>query len=391
MPTWSTRSVLLSAACAPVLGASAIFASAAHAQVTAANTIAPANTVVVQPLPTIKPSSAIASALSPAAAPTIAPTIAPATVKSAAKARKVRSTAGIGVATTTTLSAKSPTGIPPTDTVPADDSVVAPPVEAVSFSDPLADLAAAALLVIPAGTASGGVPANGQTAALPAVAAAPATAVIQFAATPAPGVTPASADPNTPRPPSSTGSSSVIINTADLAEYVVGTVIVAPVSQESQAVLSALPTVGSDRYAALLTALAKVVGQRTKTDPSALEAVWLRTEPRRMKAILTAMAQVGTRYHYSGNQPGGFDCSGLTSYAWSQAGVKIPRTSTLQYQGLARKSPADLLPGDIVWHPGHVSMSIGVDQAVIDAPQTGKTVEVKKSPAKSWVTLLSPL
>ena len=388
MPTWSTRSVLLSAACAPVFGASAFFASAAHAQVTAANTIAPANTVVAQPLPTVKPTSAIASATSPAAPPAVAPSTA---VKAPGKAKKVKSTAGVGVPTTTALSAKSPTGTPLTDPVPADDSVVAAPVEAVSFSDPLADLAAAALLVIPAGAASGGVPANGQAAALPVVAAAPATAVIQFAVTPAPGVAPATVDPNTPRPPSSTGSSSVIINTADLAEYVVGTVIVAPVSQESQAVLSALPTVGSDRYAALLTALAKVVGPRTKTDPAALEAVWLRTEPRRMKAMLTAMAQVGTRYHYSGNQPGGFDCSGLTSYAWSQAGVKIPRTSTLQYQGLARKSAADLLPGDIVWHPGHVSMSIGVEQAVIDAPQTGKTVEVKKSPAKSWVTILSPL
>ena len=383
MPTWSTRSVLLSAACAPVFGASALFASAAHAQVTAANTIAPANTVVAQPLPTVKPTS-IASATSPAAAPTIAPST---TVKASSKAKKVKSTAGVGVATTTALSAKSPT----TDSVPADDSVVVAPVEAVSFSDPLADLAAAALVVIPAGAASGSVPANGQTTALPVVAAAPATAVIQFAVTPAPGIALATVDPNTPRPPSSTGSSSVIINTADLAEYVTGTAIVAPVSQESQAILSALPTVGSDRYAALLTALAKVVGPRTKTDPAALEAVWLRTEPRRMKAILTAMAQVGTRYHYSGNQPGGFDCSGLTSYAWSQAGVKIPRTSTLQYQGLARKSAADLLPGDIVWHPGHVSMYLGVDQAVIDAPQTGKTVEVKKAPAKSWVTLLSPL
>lgn len=378
MPTWSTRSVCFLAACAPALGASALFPSAAHAQVTAANTIAPANTVVAQPLPTVKPTAAGASATSRVAAPSVP--------KASVKTRKTKSAAVGAVTTTTALGAKSPAAVQPPDTaVPADDPVVAAPVEAVSFSDPLADLAAAALLVIPAGAASGSVPATGQTAALPVVAVAPATAVIQFA------VTPATVDPNTPRPPSSTGSSSVIINTADLADYVTGTAIVAPVSQESLAVLSALPTVGSDRYAALLTALAKVVGPRTKSDPAALEAVWSRTDPRRMKAVLTAMAQVGTRYHYTGNQPGGFDCSGLTSYAWSQAGVKIPRTSTLQYQGLTRKAEADLLPGDIVWHPGHVSMYLGVNEAVVDAPQTGKTVEVKKAPARSWVSFVSPL
>ncbi len=378
MPTWSTRSVCFLAACAPALGASALFPSAGHAQVTAANTIAPANTVVAQPLPTVKPTAAVVSATYRVAAPSVSTAI--------VKAKKAKSAAVVGVTTTTALGAKSPASTQPTDTaVPADDSVVAAPVEAVSFSDPLADLAAAALLVIPAGAATGSVPATGQTAALPVVAVAPATAVIQFA------VTPPTVDPNIPRPPSGTGSSSVIMNTSDLAEYVTGTAIVAPVSQESQAVLSALPTVGSDRYAALLTALAKVVGPRTKTDPAALQAVWSRTDPRRMKAILTAMAQVGTRYHYTGNQPGGFDCSGLTSYAWSEAGVKIPRTSTLQYQGLARKAAADLLPGDIVWHPGHVSMYLGVNEAVVDAPQTGKTVEVKKAAARSWVSFVSPL
>ena len=277
------------------------------------------------------------------------------------------------------------------DTQALADAPVVAVAEAVSFSDPLADLAVATLDVIANGgggtiSGAGTVSVSGQTSPPTSiVAAAPA---VQFAVAPPPTV---AVDPNVPRPPSNLGSSSIIINTADLGDYVIGVAIAAPVSRESQAVLLALPTAGSDRYAALLKAMAKVVGQRTKTDPAALEAVWSRTEPRRMKAILTAMAQVGTRYHYTGNKPGGFDCSGLTSYAWSQAGVKIPRTSTLQYQGLPRKAAADLLPGDIVWHPGHVSMYLGVDQAIVDAPQTGKTVEVKKASSRSWISFLSPL
>lgn len=389
MLTWSTRSALFLAPCALALGGSLFPASSADAQVSAANTIAPANTVVEQPLPTLKPSVASVRATARKASSS--------TTAKAKKPRLVRSSPTALSVPPSTISVAPPAGSDPVTTgtiaslgapTIADPSAAVAPAEAVSFSDPLADLASAALLVIPAGqagvaTATGPVPPP--AVVVTATAAAPA---VQFAVTPP--IPDPNLDPNAPRPPSSIGSSSFTISTADLAEYVLGTAIVAPVSKESQAVLAALPTVGSDRYVALLRAMAKVVGPRTKTDPAALEAVWSRTDSRRMKAILTAMAQVGTRYFYTGNKPGGFDCSGLTSYAWSQAGVKIPRTSSQQFEGLPRKVAGDLLPGDIVWHPGHVSMYLGVDQAVVDAPQTGKTVEVKKAGASSFVGFVSP-
>ncbi len=351
MTTWSIRIgvLLLSSTCAvSVAGLPAL------GQVSAANTIAPANTVVGEPKP---------------GAPT-------STVKKKTKST-VTTTIVVGGAPTV----GTPTSVPPAAVV---DAAVAAPAEAQSFSDPLADLASAALSVLPNDPAVGGPVPAGTAAPLPATVPAPA---VQFAFTP-PTVP---LDPNVPRPPSPNGFSSVIINTGDLAGFVLGTPVASQVSQESQKILAALPTVGSDRYVALLQAMAKVVGPRTKTDPSALEAVWLRTDGRRMKAILTAMAQVGTRYRFTGNKPGGFDCSGLTSYAWSQAGVKIPRTSALQYQGLPKKTSAELLPGDLVWHPGHISMYLGVDQAIVDAPQTGKTVEVKKASSRSWVGFVSPL
>ncbi len=363
MTTWSIRiGVLL----LPGVCAAGLVGAPAMGQVSAANTIAPENTVVNAAKATAPPK--------PAGTP----------ASTAVPKKKVRST------TTTTSLAAVEGGVPAAVAVSTPLAVATPvssPVEAQSFSDPLADLASAALTAIPEGSVAGMVSAgtglvNGQVP----IVVGPAPAV-QFAFTPA-TVPP---DPNVPRRPPSDGVSSVVINTSDLGEYVLGTAIVAPISQESQKILAALPTATAERYIALLGAMARVVGPRTKTDPAALEAVWIRTDGRRMKAILTAMAQVGTRYRFTGNKPGGFDCSGLTSYAWSQAGVKIPRTSTLQYQGLAKKSASELLPGDIVWHPGHVSMYLGVGTAVVDAPQTGKTVLVKSASANSWVSFHSPL
>ncbi len=359
MATWSIRiGVLL----LPGVCAAGLVGVPAMGQVSAANTIAPENTVVGAPKPTAPPT--------PAPTPTAAPK------------KKSRST------TTTILSVVAGPIDGTQQSAVSAPTPVSSPVEAQSFSDPLADLASAALGALPDGPVAGQAVSAGAglvEGQIPTVAG-PAPAV-QFAVTP----NTIALDPNVPRPPSSEGVSSAIINTSDLAEYVLGTAIVAPISQESQKILAALPTATAERYIALLRAMAKVVGPRTKTDPAALEAVWVRTDGRRMKAILTAMAQVGTRYRFTGNKPGGFDCSGLTSYAWSQAGVKIPRTSTLQYQGLPKKSAPELLPGDIVWHPGHVSMYLGVGTAVVDAPQTGKTVLVKSASASSFISFHSPL
>jgi hypothetical protein len=129
---------------------------------------------------------------------------------------------------------------------------------------------------------------------------------------------------------------------------------------------------------ALLHRLALLVSERTKVDALRLETVWLHTDDRRMSAVLVAISQVGTPYRYSGNQPGGFDCSGLTSYSWSQVGVKIPRTSSDQINAMLPRNFDQLLPGDLIWRPGHVGMYLGAGDAMVHSPQTGKSVEVRK-------------
>ncbi len=132
-----------------------------------------------------------------------------------------------------------------------------------------------------------------------------------------------------------------------------------------------------DAYGSARQRLAQLVASRMKgVNPADLDAVWARTDPRRMTAVFAALSQVGTLYRYTGKEPGGFDCSGLTSWAWAQAGVKLPRISTDQINAAAPRAVEQLLPGDLVWRPGHITMSLGLPNLVVHSPQTGKRVQV---------------
>jgi cell wall-associated NlpC family hydrolase len=80
----------------------------------------------------------------------------------------------------------------------------------------------------------------------------------------------------------------------------------------------------------------------------------------------------------------GFDCSGLTQYAYAQAGISIPRNSRAQFASLPRVSRNDLLPGDLVFwatDPGdpdtihHVALYLGGGR-VVQAPESGDVVKV---------------
>ncbi|WP_374213223.1 C40 family peptidase [Crossiella sp. SN42] len=81
-------------------------------------------------------------------------------------------------------------------------------------------------------------------------------------------------------------------------------------------------------------------------------------------AVRAALTQLGVPYRWGGVSPGkGFDCSGLTQWAYRQAGVRIPRTSTAQAVG-ARVTREQLQPGDLVVWQGHVAMYIGEGRMV---------------------------
>ncbi|WP_028479243.1 C40 family peptidase [Nocardia sp. CNY236] len=82
-------------------------------------------------------------------------------------------------------------------------------------------------------------------------------------------------------------------------------------------------------------------------------------------AVRSAMGALGTPYVWGGNSPGsGLDCSGLTKYAYGEAGVDLPRLAAEQGNGAAAVSPGDLMPGDLAIWDGHVAMVIGNGQLV---------------------------
>ncbi|MGW3204706.1 NlpC/P60 family protein [Streptomyces sp. NPDC001135] len=105
------------------------------------------------------------------------------------------------------------------------------------------------------------------------------------------------------------------------------------------------------------------------------------------RAVRYAMAQLGKPYRWGAQGPSAYDCSGLTSEAWSHAGTPIPRTSQEQWKRLRRIPLKDLRPGDLVIYfpeATHVAMYVG-DGRVVQAPRPGGAVEV--SPMASYPIL----
>jgi cell wall-associated NlpC family hydrolase len=114
-------------------------------------------------------------------------------------------------------------------------------------------------------------------------------------------------------------------------------------------------------------------------------------------AIDAAMGYLGTPYAWGGGGtrgpgPGiapdagviGFDCSGLTQYAYAQAGISIPRNSRAQYAALPKVASNALRAGDLVFWADdpsdpdtirHVAIYLG-NNKVVQAPQSGDVVKV---------------
>jgi cell wall-associated NlpC family hydrolase len=95
-------------------------------------------------------------------------------------------------------------------------------------------------------------------------------------------------------------------------------------------------------------------------------------------AVDTAMAQIGDPYVWGASGPDSFDCSGLTQYAYSAAGVSLPHSSKSQSQMGTPVSRDALQPGDLVFFyspVSHVGMYIG-DGKMVHASTSGKPVQV---------------
>lgn len=96
-------------------------------------------------------------------------------------------------------------------------------------------------------------------------------------------------------------------------------------------------------------------------------------------ALRAACSQMGVPYVWGGESPGvGFDCSGLTQWAYAQAGVAIGRVVREQWDdGDAVPSLDQALPGDLIVLDGgdHIGIYIG-NRQMIHAPHTGEVVSI---------------
>jgi cell wall-associated NlpC family hydrolase len=95
-------------------------------------------------------------------------------------------------------------------------------------------------------------------------------------------------------------------------------------------------------------------------------------------AVDTALAQVGDPYVWGAGGPNSFDCSGLTQYAYSAAGVSLPHSSRSQSQMGTQVSVGDLQPGDLLFYyspTSHVAMYVG-NGKMVHASTSSKPVMV---------------
>lgn len=103
-----------------------------------------------------------------------------------------------------------------------------------------------------------------------------------------------------------------------------------------------------------------------------------------------AYAGVGNPYSFGGTSTSGWDCSGFINWAYSQAGVEVPRTT---YDMMASMDQVDSpSPGDIVIQNGgsHAAIYVGNGQLIgANNPEQGTTVYSADSPYWSTTMYLS--
>ncbi len=106
--------------------------------------------------------------------------------------------------------------------------------------------------------------------------------------------------------------------------------------------------------------------------------------PTHSGVVGVALSQLGTPYVWAGAAPGGFDCSGLVMWAYSQVGVALPHSTYALYSMGVPVSRDQLQPGDLVFFDGlgHMGIYIGGGQFV-HAPHTGDVVKIS-SLDESW-------
>ncbi len=134
--------------------------------------------------------------------------------------------------------------------------------------------------------------------------------------------------------------------------------VAAPTSESSSSSSNPASTTSSSSTAAVQAAAAAPAASSGGDGPGEI-------------AAKAAMTKIGGSYCYACDGPDSFDCSGLTTWAWAQAGISIPRVS--YEQANFPEVPLDQLqPGDLVTYyspVSHVAIYVGNGMVVSAADE----------------------
>jgi cell wall-associated NlpC family hydrolase len=103
-------------------------------------------------------------------------------------------------------------------------------------------------------------------------------------------------------------------------------------------------------------------------------------KPKAQLVVQAALSKQGDPYVWGAKGPNQFDCSGLTQWAWKQAGVNLgPDTYSQVAQGIP-VAPNDVQPGDLIFPSSHhVQLAISRTE-VVEAPGRGMRVRIVSLP-----------
>ncbi len=148
-------------------------------------------------------------------------------------------------------------------------------------------------------------------------------------------------------------------------------------------------TIESIRAANNLTSDAISAGQRIKIPIATTAAITTSSSSSVQGVSEVSQRYLGITYRYGGTTANGLDCSGFVQIVFAELGLKLPRTSALQFQAGIEVAREDLQEGDLVFFDttgrgvSHVGIYLKDNQFIHAASNPGK-VTISSLTEKYW-------
>ncbi len=143
------------------------------------------------------------------------------------------------------------------------------------------------------------------------------------------------------------------------------------------------------RTANNLTSDAISAGQRIKIPVTTAAAIVPPSSSSLPSVAEISQRYLGVTYRYGGTNANGLDCSGFVQIVFAELGLKLPRTSALQFQAGIEVAREDLQEGDLVFFDttgrgvSHVGIYLKDNQFIHAASNPGK-VTISSLSEKYW-------